>query len=127
MFGNGLKGSLRLCSDLRILAKEDIADGILTRWRKFKILVMLKFTLHEFVGDGCHDTGSITVTAVGTDGTSMGHIAQQTASLEISGWQIKTIGTICDNLVANFALDMAENQLAGLTKIYGKRAWKLTK
>jgi hypothetical protein len=80
MVGDLFKCSLGIGSLLVLPMEEYVADGILTAGRKLEALVEFKFPLEESVGDGCHHPCAIAITGIRTDGTTMGHVAQQTAS-----------------------------------------------
>jgi len=77
--GDLLEGRLRLDSAFFFNVKEYVADGVLAGRREFETLVEFEFSLEEFVGDGCHDPCAIAVSSIGSNSTSMRHIAYETA------------------------------------------------
>jgi hypothetical protein len=79
MVGDVFKCPLGIGSLLVLPMEEYVADGILTAGRELETLVEFKFSLEESVGDGCHHPCAIAITGIRTDGTPMGHVAQQTA------------------------------------------------
>jgi hypothetical protein len=74
--------------------KEQVSHGVLAQGRQLNVLLLLKVLDEEPVGDGCHDTSTITISCVRAHGTTMGHVAEK-----VTG--------ITDNLVARLALDVA--------------------
>ena len=106
---NCLESCLAFCSDLRIGAEKDVANSILSRGRKLEMLLDLEFSFHECMGDGRHNPSSVTIASIRSDGTTMSHVAQQTASYRISGrCNIDEGITICNNFMADFTLDVTE-------------------
>jgi hypothetical protein len=73
------KNCLALRPDCCIGAEENVTDSILTWLREFEVLFMLEFLPHEHMGDRSHDTSTITVATVGSDGTAVRHVTQQIA------------------------------------------------
>jgi hypothetical protein len=90
--------------------KEQVSHGVLAQGRQLNVLLLLKVLDEEPVGDGCHDTSTITISCVRAHGTTMGHVAEK-----VTG--------ITDNLVARLALDVAENMLA--TIYHSKRTMSI--
>ena len=80
LLGNLFEKGLTFGTNLRIGVEEDVSNSILSREREFEVLVMFEFAFHEFVWDGCHDSGSITVSCIRTNGSTMRHVTQQVAS-----------------------------------------------
>ncbi len=74
--------------------EEQVADGVLALSGKLDAEVALGLAAEEGVWDTGHDTGTVTVTSVGTDGTTVGHVAEEEAR-------------IGDDLVCGLALDLA--------------------
>jgi hypothetical protein len=79
MVGDLFKCPLGIGSLLVLPMEEYVADSILTAGRELEALIEFKFPLEESVGDGCHHPCAIAITGIRTDGTPMGHVAQQTA------------------------------------------------
>jgi len=112
--GDLFKYRLRVGPFLVFPMEEYVADGILTGRREPEALVEFKFSLEEFVGDGCHHPCAIAITGIRTHGAPMGHVAQQTA-----GWRAQLVSseekegdTIGDNLVADLAFDVTEERVS---------------
>lgn len=74
--------------------EEQVTDSVLTLSRKFDTKVALRLTAEKGVWDTSHDTSTVAVTSVCTDGTTVGHVAEEEAS-------------IGDDLVSGLALDLA--------------------
>ena len=93
---------LLLKCDGVVCLEEDVSDGVLANLGEFAANFALGLALEEEVGNTSHDTRAITVTAVCTCGTTMGHCAQ-----ELPG--------VGDDLVRLLALDVAnEAYTAGI-------------
>jgi hypothetical protein len=74
--------------------EEQVTDGILAERRQLNVLLALKVLDEEPVRDRRHDTGTVTISHIGTHSTSVGHVAEK-------------VPRIADNLVAGLALDVA--------------------
>ncbi|KAI3478074.1 hypothetical protein L1887_60005 [Cichorium endivia] len=92
-----------LCARLVVLGvEEEVADGILSLRGELDAEVALGLAAEEGVGDAGHDTGAVTVASVGTDGTTVGHVAEEEAC-------------VGDDLVGGLSLDLAhEADTAGV-------------
>jgi hypothetical protein len=80
MLRNVFKYRLTLRPKLWVAAEENVSDSILPGLGEFEVLFMFKFLAHKHMGNGCHDSSTITIAAVGSDGTAVRHVTQQTAS-----------------------------------------------
>jgi hypothetical protein len=74
--------------------KKQVSHGVLAQGRQLNVLLLLKVLDEEPVGDGCHDTSTITISCIRTHGTTVGHVTE-----EVTG--------ITNNLVARLTLDVA--------------------
>ena len=62
---------------LLLRLEEDVSHGVLAEWRQLEALLTLEVLLEELVRDRGHDACAITVSCIGTDRTSVGHVAKQ--------------------------------------------------
>ena len=86
---------LLLKCDGVVRLEKDVADGVLAELRKLAAKVALGLALEELVGDTGHDTRTIAVPTVRASSTTVGHRAEELAS-------------IGNDLVAVVALDVAD-------------------
>ena len=86
---------LLLQADGVVRLEKDVADGVLAELRKLAAKVALGLALEELVGDTGHDTRTIAVPTVRASSTTVGHRAEELAS-------------IGNDLVAVVALDVAD-------------------
>jgi hypothetical protein len=92
--GNIFQLPLGLLKSLLVGLKEQVSHGVLAQGRQLNVLLLLKVLDEEPVGDGCHDTSTITISCIRTHGTTVGHVTE-----EVTG--------ITNNLVARLTLDVA--------------------
>lgn len=86
-FGNIFQLSLGLFHSLRVRLEKEISHGVLTQRRELDVNLALKVLDEELMRDRGHDTSAITVSCIGPNGTTMGHVTEKVSrceSLEMS-------------------------------------------
>jgi hypothetical protein len=65
--------------------EKQVTSGVLTQRGQLDVLLLLEVLDEEPVRNRSHDTGTVTISRIGTHRTTVGHVAEQVACCEMNG------------------------------------------